>query len=112
MSNGRFIKTIDKSGEYRFTLEASNFKVILRSSEGYKSSAGCDKGIASVRANAPLDSRYLRFNSTDGQYMFTLKAGNGEPIGVSERYQTSDGRDNGIESVKKNAPLAIVVDQT
>ena len=43
---------------------------------------------------------------------FRLVAGNGEVIGVSEVYASKSGRVNGIESVKKNAPIAAVEDQT
>ena len=49
--------------------------------------------------------------SGDG-LMFNLKAGNGEVIGSSEVYNRRDSLDNGIESVKKNAPDAPVEDQT
>ena len=43
---------------------------------------------------------------------FDLKAGNGEVIATSEVYTTEDACRNGIESVKKNAPVAAVEDQT
>jgi len=45
-----------------------------------------------------------------GKYRFRLKAGNGEIIAVSEAYETKASAQNGIESVKKNAPDAGVVD--
>ncbi len=38
------------------------------------------------------------------QYMFNLKAGNGEIVLTSERYTTKQGAQNGIASVKTNAP--------
>ena len=44
--------------------------------------------------------------------MFTLKAGNHEAIGVSEGYSSTAARENGIESVKKNAPDAVIQDNT
>nr|WP_303048837.1 YegP family protein [Phaeobacter sp. HF9A] len=44
--------------------------------------------------------------------MFNLKASNGQVIGTSQSYTSASGRDNGIESVKKNAPDAEVVDLT
>lgn len=44
--------------------------------------------------------------------MFNLKATNGQVIGTSESYKAEASRDNGIESVKKNAPGASVDDQT
>ncbi|MBR0385777.1 MAG: YegP family protein [Erysipelotrichaceae bacterium] len=43
---------------------------------------------------------------------FRLVAGNGEVIGVSEVYASHSGLLNGIESVKKNAAIAEVEDQT
>lgn len=43
---------------------------------------------------------------------FDLKAGNGEIIVTSEVYNSDAACQNGIESVKKNAPVAAVEDQT
>ncbi len=45
-----------------------------------------------------------------GKFRFKLKAANGEIIAVSEGYNSKDGCVNGIESVKKNAPIAKVVE--
>lgn len=41
-----------------------------------------------------------------GQFTFNLKAGNGEIILTSEQYKEKAGAENGIASVKKNAPDA------
>jgi uncharacterized protein YegP (UPF0339 family) len=41
-----------------------------------------------------------------------LKAGNGEIIAVSEAYESKAGALNGIDSVRRNAVDAEVVDQT
>ena len=46
------------------------------------------------------------------QFMFNLKASNGEVIATSERYTTKQGALNGIESVKASAPGASTEDQT
>jgi uncharacterized protein YegP (UPF0339 family) len=46
------------------------------------------------------------------QYVFVLKAGNGETIATSERYTTKAAAKNGIESVKTNAAGAATVDET
>ena len=43
---------------------------------------------------------------------FDLKAGNGEVIATSEVYTSEAACKNGIESVKKNAPVAAVENQT
>lgn len=47
-----------------------------------------------------------------GQFMFNLKAGNGQIIATSEHYTTKAAALNGIESVKKNATDAATDDQT
>ena len=41
--------------------------------------------------------------STGGQFIFNLKAGNGEVILTSERYKAKQDCENGIASVKKNS---------
>lgn len=43
---------------------------------------------------------------------FDLKAGNGEVIATSEVYSSEAACMNGVESVKRNAPVAAVEDQT
>lgn len=45
-----------------------------------------------------------------GKYRFRLKAGNGEIIATSEGYSSKEGCVGGIESVKKNAPVAKIVE--
>ena len=50
------------------------------------------------------------YTDKKGKFRFRLKAGNGEIIAVSEAYTSKDGCVNGIESVKKNAPIAKVVE--
>lgn len=98
-------------GQFMFNLKAGNGEVIL-TSERYTSKASAENGIESVRENAPDDDRYDRLESKSGQPYFTLKAANHEVIGKSEMYSSASARDNGIESVKTNAPGGSVDDQT
>ncbi|MCW2659505.1 MAG: hypothetical protein JWP83_657 [Mycobacterium sp.] len=42
----------DKGGDYRFHLRAANGEIIA-SGQGYKSKAVAEKGIESIKANAP-----------------------------------------------------------
>lgn len=106
---GKFVIKHVSSG-YRFNLKADNGQVIL-TSETYTTKAACQNGIDSVKNNAKADSNYDRKTSTNSKYYFNLKAGNGQIIGTSEMYETASGRDNGIESVKSNAPGASVVEE-
>src|SRR5262245_18020439 len=43
--------------------------------------------------------------SSNGEYHFSLKSGNGERILSSEMYSSKSGAEHGIESVKSNALL-------
>ena len=58
------------------------------------------------------DKRFEKLEAKNGKPYFNLKATNGQLIGTSEMYESVASRDNGIESVKKNAPDASVDDQT
>lgn len=109
--SGKFEVFNDKAGEFRFRLKAGNGQIIL-ASEGYRQKSGAENGIASVRRNAPEDARYDRVTTKNGKHMFSLKATNGQVIGTSETYESAAARDNGIESVKRNAPDANLVDLT
>ena len=106
---GKFEITTRKNGEYQFNLKAGNGQVIL-ASEGYSSKSACQNGIESVRKNASDDSKFERKTSTNGKPYFNLKASNGQVIGNSEMYESEASRENGIESVKKNAATAEVSD--
>ena len=108
---GKFELYTDKAGETRFRLKASNGQVIL-ASEGYKQKASALNGIESVRKNSGDDSRFERAETKNGKWRFNLKASNGQIIGTSETYESADARDNGIASVRKNAPDAKLEDLT
>ncbi len=105
MAHPEFQIKTGKDNQFYFNLTAKNGQTIL-TSEGYKTKDGCEKGVDSVKKNAPDDKKYERKVAKDGQHFFVLKAGNGEPIGKSEMYKTKDSMENGIESVKNNAPIA------
>ena len=104
---GKFELYKDSRSEYRFRLKAGNGEIILVS-EGYEAKAGAENGIDSVKTNAPIDARFDRKMSSNGKYYFNLRAANNQVIGTSEMYETAAGRDNGIESVKSNAPIAVI----
>lgn len=104
------IKT-DKSGQFRFNLKAGNGQTIL-ASEAYTTKAACNNGIESVKTNSQDDNKYDRLTAKDGSPYFNLKASNGQIIGTSEMYSSKDAMENGIASVKKNAPNATVEDNS
>ncbi len=49
--------------------------------------------------------KFKMFQGEDEQFYFRLQAENGEPILASEGYVAKAGLENGIESVRENAPL-------
>ena len=106
---GKFEIKQTANGKYTFNLRAGNGQIIL-SSEMYESRSAAQNGIQSVKKNAADDARYDRLTAKSGDPYFVLKAGNGEPIGRSEMYSSAAAMENGIESVKKNAPDADIAE--
>lgn len=121
---GKFVVSETKTG-FKFNLKASNGQVIA-TSEIYSSKASCMSGVESVKKNsakANLEDQTVEGFATEknpkfevyedkkGEFRFRLKAGNGEIIAVGEGYKTKANCLNGIESVKKNAAEAEVVEE-
>ena len=109
---------------FMFNLLAGNGQVIA-TSQIYKSLASCKEGIESVKANAPIaevedqtkegfetktNPKFEVYLDKAGEYRFRLTAKNGQTIASSEGYAQMTGCQNGIESVKKNAPEAEIVE--
>ncbi|KAA5533270.1 DUF1508 domain-containing protein [Taibaiella lutea] len=108
---GKFVLSTRSNGEFQFNLKAGNGQVIL-TSEGYKAKSNCIGGIASVKRNATDDGKYEKKTASNGKFFFNLKATNGQIVGTSQMYEAETSRDNGIASVKSNAPEAIIEDET
>lgn len=105
-----FVLKPTSDNQFMFNLRAGNNEVIL-TSERYRTKAGANNGIASVRENSQIDGSY-EIRTSGPQFYFVLNAANGQTIGTSERYTSAAGRDKGIASVKANAPMALPDDQT
>ena len=120
---GKFVIRKVNSG-IKFDLKAGNGEVIA-TSEVYSSEAGCRNGVASVQKNAPVANvenqtvegyeaqRHPKFEvyaDKAGEFRFRLKATNGQVIATSEGYKALASCMNGIESVKKNAVDAQIVE--
>lgn len=56
------------------------------------------------------EPKFEWFKDKAGKFRFRLKAPNGEIIATGEAYSSKDACVNGIESVKKNAPIAKIVE--
>ena len=105
-----------------FHLAAGNGETI-GTSEVYSSKAACIKGTESVRANATIahledqtlgesavNPKFEIYIDKAGEFRFRMRAHNGEEILASEGYTTKESCKNGIESVRKNAPDAKVIE--
>ena len=57
-----------------------------------------------------MAAKFEVYKDGKDEYRFRLKAANGEIIAVGEGYKTKQGCINGIESIKKNAPEAEIVE--
>ncbi len=108
---GKFELKKTSDGQFMFNLKAGNGEIIL-TSERYKAKASAQNGIGSVRAMARLDEHYARRTSKSDEPYFVLTAANHKIIGVSEMYSSKPAMENGIRSVKQNAPRARTNDLT
>lgn len=121
---GKFVVKKTNTG-IKFDLKATNGQVIA-TSEVYSSKESCMKGIESVKKNAPAaavedqsvegfqtekNPKFEVYVDKAGEYRFRLKATNGQIIAVGEGYTTHANCLNGVESVKKNAPDAVIVEE-
>ena len=59
-----------------------------------------------------MAGKFELYTDKAGKVRFRLKAGNGEVIAVGEAYESKAAAAKGIESIKKNAPTAEVIDLT
>lgn len=111
MKNNKYQITKSRDGQFYFELIANNSKTIL-TSETYTTKQNCINGIESCKKHSLEDRFFIREISSDNKFYFNLRASNGQPIGTSEMYETNQGRENGIESVKENGPISPIVDES
>lgn len=117
----KFLIKKTKTG-FVFHLTATNGETIA-TSEVYNAVAGAKKGIQSIINNSAIAStedttkadfekcsnpKFQIYKDKKGEFRFRLKAKNGANIAASEGYATIKSCINGIESVKKNAPSAVI----
>jgi len=121
---GKFELKQSKSGGYVFNLKATNGQVIA-GGQVYKTKKSCLAGINSIQVNAPVAAiedqtvegyaaekhpKFEVYTDKAGETRFRLKAKNGQIIATGEGYKTKKACLNGIESIRKNAPGADVIE--
>jgi len=130
---GVFEVFYDSVCRLRFHLKATNGQIIAVS-QSYGTKEAALKGIASMQKNAPI-AKIADFTTKEavpdsahrgvvqdpdfeiqcdsaGKFRFHLKAANGEIIAASQSYLSRESAENGIASIKRNAPMAKIIDQT
>ncbi len=130
---GVFEVFYDAVCRFRFHLKAGNGQIIAVS-QSYGAKESALKGIASIKKNAPIakisdftakenmpesankgiiqDPAFEIHCDAAGKFRFNLKAANREIIAASQSYLSRESAENGIASVKNNAPMAKIIDQT
>lgn len=58
-----------------------------------------------------MSAKFEWYTDDTGKYHFKMKAGNGQVIATSDSYESKASCLNGIESVKKNARDAEIVEE-
>ncbi len=125
MAEPKFEIFKDTRDEFRFRLVAPNGEIIA-ASQGYDAKSSCLEGIASVEHNAVsarvidltsveeggVGPKFEIFKDTRDEFRFRLVAPNGEIIAASQGYDAKASCVAGIESVRRNAPIAVLVDTT
>ena len=131
-TEGVFEIICDAADRWRFHLKAANGEIIA-ASQSYGSKEAAEVGIASIKKNAPIakivdltltagmpdtkpatgivqDPAFEIFHDIAEKFRFHLKAANGEIILASQSYGSKEAAEVGIASIKKNAPIAKIVE--
>lgn len=121
---GKFVINQTNTG-YTFSLKAGNGEIVCVGGEVYNTLASCKNGCDSVQRNAPVANfedqttegfavekhpKFEMYTDKKGEFRFRLKATNGQVICASEGYTTKAACKSGIESVRKNAADAPIVE--
>ena len=122
---GKFEIKKTKNGGFMFNLKAGNGEIIA-TSETYNTLDACKNGVNSVVTNAPAaavedqtvegyatekNPKFEIYADKKGEFRFRLKGKNGQIIATGEGYKAKASCKNGIESIKKNAVDAKIVEE-
>lgn len=101
------LKQSDKNQEFYFTLRNEEGKAVI-TSEGYKQKASAKNGIESLKKNGAAGNIDLKVGETSGKPFFNVKATNGQVVGKSRVFVTTEERDAAVEELKSNVADAAV----
>jgi len=98
-TSGARVEVLASQAGFRFNLHAGNGETVL-SSENYTTQAGAWNGAFAIKDAAALAGSFAVKTATDGRFYFTLTAENGQVVGVSQLYTSSQSAESGVASVK------------
>jgi uncharacterized protein YegP (UPF0339 family) len=97
-TGARFDVFRGNDGRYYFNLHAANGEIVL-SSQGYTTEESALSATFSVAENGIDPARYEVNASADGGAYFNLKAANGQIIGTSEVYVSTENAQRAVDGV-------------
>ena len=99
---------VGASGQFRFNVYAKNGKIIL-SSEQYTTEAAAYNGAFAVQTEGQNASAYTLNTNSAGGFYFTVKAQNGEIVGVSQQYTTKAAAESSMASLQSLLKTLVVL---
>lgn len=98
-------------GQFRFTLEAGNGLALLLS-EPFPAKSAALAGVAAVRLGVARETAFEPLTGEDGHPYFLLRSFDGALLGHSQRFASAVGCRLGMDSVRRHAPDAELLDET
>jgi len=107
-AGARLEVAVGETGQFHFNFFARNGEKVL-SSESYTTDAAAFNGAFAVQTEGQSASAYTLKQNTSGGFFFTVKALNGQVIGVSQQYTTKTSAEAGMASLQKLLPTITVL---
>ena len=115
----RFDVYEDSAGDHRWRLVSSNDEIVADGGEGYSSRSEATEGVERVKEYAPVadtltvgEAAIEIFEDKAGEHRWRLRHRNGTILATGgEGYSDRSGAIDGVNSVKRNAPGADVVEE-
>jgi uncharacterized protein len=100
--------TQGETGQFHFNFFAQNGQIVL-TSESYTSEEAAFNGAFAVQAEGVNAAAYTISENAKGGFFFTVKALNGQVIGVSQQYTTRQSAVDATVSLQKLLPTITVL---
>ncbi|MEO8703347.1 MAG: DUF1508 domain-containing protein [Kofleriaceae bacterium] len=97
-----------ESGQFHFNFFAKNGQIVL-SSESYTSQEAAFNGAFAVQTVGQNAAAYTVKQSESGSFFFTVKAENGQVVGISQQYTTKQSAQTGAAALQKLLPTISVL---